>query len=81
MPVQELVVLVAEVFERRELDHPPSLRLGREVVVVGRMHWDIVSTATGQEEDLPNFGMDVDRSQGQDFERRGRAGRQCEVVG
>jgi hypothetical protein len=81
MLAQEVVVPVAEVFERQELDHPPSSQLGREVVVVGRMHSDIESTATGQEEDLPNFGMHADRTQGQDFGRRRRAGRQCEVVG
>ena len=59
---QDFLVLVAEVFERRDLDHPPNSQLGRGVVVVDRRHSDIVSTATGQG-DLPNFGVHVARSQ------------------
>jgi hypothetical protein len=78
--VREFFVLVAVVFERRGLDHPPNSQLGRGVVVVGRSHSDIVSTATGQEES-PNFDMYVARSQGSDSERRRRAGRRQEVVG
>ena len=57
---QDLSVLVAEVFERRDLDHPPNSRPGQGVAVVDRRHSDIVSTATGQG-DLPNFGTHVAR--------------------
>ena len=78
--VREFFVLVAVVIERQGLDHLPNSQLGRGVVVVGRRHSDIVSTATGQEE-FPNFDMYVARSQGSDSEQRRRAGRRQEVVG